>query len=265
MSLADAVAIGGCAGSIVLLGDQQQLPQVLQGTHPAGADASVLQHVIGDHDRIPPERGLLLGTTWRMHPDICEFVSERFYEGGLHSAEGCEPQRIDAPGALSGAGLRMLEVEHSGRSQYAPEEAQAIAAACVELLDGGSATLREGGTRALVPSDILVVAPYNLAVREIASAVPAGVRVGTVDKFQGQEAPVVFYAMTSSSSRDTPRGLDFLFQPSRLNVAISRAQCLAVLVCSPALLDAECRTLDQMRMVNHACRYWEMATIGKGT
>ena len=107
---------------------------------------------------------------------ICAFTSERCLEGGLRSAEGCEPQRIDAPGALSGAGLRMLEVEHSGRSQYAPEEAEAIAAACAELLDGGTATLREGGTRALEPSDILVVAPYNLAVREIASVVPAGGR-----------------------------------------------------------------------------------------
>lgn len=258
MSLADAVAIGTCARSIVLLGDQQQLAQVSQGTHPEGADRSVLQHVIGEHDRIEPERGLFLGTTWRMQPDICAFISERFYEGGLHSTEGCGPQRVDAGGALTGAGLGLLEVEHQGRSQYAPEEARAIADACAELLDGATATLREDGTRALTAADILVVAPYNLAVREISALVPEGVRVGTVDRFQGQEAPVVFYAMTSSSGADAPRGLDFLFEPNRLNVAISRAQCLAVLVCSPRLLDAECKTLEQMRMVNNACRYAEM-------
>jgi len=110
-----------------------------------------------------------------------------------------------------------------------------------------------------VADDILVVAPYNMSVRAIESVVPEGVRVGTVDRFQGQEAPVVFYAMTSSSSTDVPRGLDFLFQPNRLNVAISRAQCLAVLVCSSRLLDAECNTLGQMRMVNHVCRYGEIA------
>lgn len=263
MSLADAVAIGTAARSVVLLGDQQQLPQVAQGTHPEGADASVLQHVVSGHDRIPAEQGLFLGITWRMHPGICEFISERFYERGLHSAPGCETQEVIAGGALHGAGLRMLEVEHEDRSQSSPEEAAAIARVCEELLDGGRCVLREDGGRALTAADIMVVAPYNLAVMEIARAVPEGVRVGTVDRFQGQEAPVVFYAMTCSSAEDAPRGLDFLFSPNRLNVAISRAQCLAVLVCSPRLLDAECRTLEQMRMVNHVCRYGEMAsTIG---
>lgn len=260
MSLADAVAVGTAAKSFVLLGDQQQLPHVSQGTHPDGASASVLQHVLAGDATIAPERGLFLDTSWRMHPEICAFVSERFYDRRLESVAGCAQQRITASGPLHGAGLRLLEVDHDGRSQYAPEEAAAIAQACADMLAGGTATLREDSTRDLLPEDIMVVAPYNLAVREIAAAVPAGVRVGTVDRFQGQEAPVVFYAMTSSTGADAPRGLDFLFQPNRLNVAVSRAQCLTILVCSPRLMQAECRTLEQMRMVNHVCRYAEMAS-----
>ena len=259
MSLADAVAIGTCATAMVLLGDPQQLPQVSQGTHPDGASASVLEHVLNGAHTIAPDRGLFLGESWRMNPDVCAFISERFYDGRLESVAGCAPQTVTCDaGTLSGAGLRLLEVEHEGRSQYAPEEAQAIAEACRTLLDGSRVTLREDGERALTAADIMVVAPYNMAVREIAAVVPDGVRVGTVDKFQGQEAAVVFYAMTSSSGADVPRGLDFLFQPNRLNVAVSRAQCLAVVVCSPRLMDAECSTLEQMRMVNHVCRYGEM-------
>lgn len=259
MALADAVAVGGCARSMVLLGDPQQLPQVSQGTHPEGADASVLEHILGDAATIPPDRGLFLEETWRMQPEICTYISDRFYDGRLHAVDGCAGQQIDL-GGRHFAGLELVEVEHDGRSQASPEEAASIAARCAELLAGGKATTREHGIRSLRPEDILVVAPYNLAVRMIQSAVPAGVRVGTVDRFQGQEAPVVFYAMTSSTGADAPRGLDFLFQPTRMNVAISRAQCLAILVCSPRLLDAECQTLEQMRMVNHVCAYAEAAS-----
>jgi uncharacterized protein len=167
---------------------------------------------------------------------------------------------VTAPaGVLTGAGLRALAIEHEGSSQASPEEAGAIASACEDLLAGGTVTDDEGRTRPLRAADIMVVAPYNLAVRCIAERVPRGVRVGTVDRFQGQQAPVVLYAMTSSSGEDVPRGLEFLFSPNRLNVAISRAQCLAVLVHSPRLLDADCRTLEQMRLVDGVCRLVEMA------
>ena len=178
-----------------------------------------------------------------MHPDVCAFVSERSYDGRLRSRPECARRRVDATGALTGAGLRVLAVEHDGRSQASPEEADAIAAACRDLLAGATVTDERRRDRApLAPADILVVAPYNLAVRASASACPTGVRVGTVDSFQGQEAPVVFYAMTCSTGEDVPRGLDFLFSANRLNVAVSRAQCLAVLVYNPRLLDADCPT-----------------------
>src|SRR4051794_40909668 len=105
----------------------------------------------------------------------------------------------------------------------------------------------------------MVVAPYNLAVHTIRGRVPDGVRVGTVDGFQGQEAPVVFYALTCSTGDDVPRGLDFLFSATRLNVAVSRAQCLAILVHSPRLLDADCPTIEHMVLVDGACRFAELA------
>jgi superfamily I DNA and/or RNA helicase len=196
-----------------------------------------------------------------MHPDVCAFVSERSYDGRLRSRDACARRRVAASrGPLTGSGLRAIAVEHSSRSQASPEEAIAIADACSDLLMGATVTDADDNTRALVASDIVVVAPYNLAVNCIREHVPAGVRVGTVDRFQGQQAAVVFYAMTCSTGEDVPRGVDFLFDAYRLNVAISRAQCLAVLVHSPRLLDADCNSLATMAPIDGACRYLEFAT-----
>lgn len=260
LSLASTAAAGTSAESLVLLGDPQQLPQVTQAEHPGGSGASVLEHLLQSESTIPVGRGVLLTESWRMHPDVCKFVSERSYDGRLHSRRACAQRGLDAPvGVLSGTGLRVLEVEHERRSQASPEEAEAIATACRSLLDGGQVTDDQCEASPLEPSDIMVVAPYNLAVRSIGDAVPAGVRVGTVDRFQGQQAAVVFYALTCSSGEDVPRGLDFLFNANRLNVAISRAECLAILVHNPRLLEADCPTLDVMRLVDGLCRFWEMA------
>jgi uncharacterized protein len=260
-SLADACAIGTAAENMVFLGDPQQLPQVNQVAHPAGSGASVLEHVLDGASTIPDDRGVLLTESWRMHPDVCGFVSARSYDNKLRSRDACGLRRIDAPvGALKGAGLRRIAVEHEGRSQASIEEAQAIATACRDLLGGATYVDDMGVTRNLDAEDILVVAPYNMAVRTIRDQVPQGVRVGTVDKFQGQEAPVVFYAMTCSSGDDVPRGLEFLFDAHRLNVAVSRAQCLAVLVHNPRLVDADCRTLGAMRLVDGVCAFAEVAS-----
>jgi uncharacterized protein len=259
-SLANAAAAGTVARGIVLLGDPQQLPQVNQATHPHGAGASVLGHLLGDQDVIPSERGVFIDVSWRMHPDVCRFISERSYKSELHANPPCALRRVEAPGRLSGAGLRVVAVAHEGCSQASLAEAETIAEMCRELLgDRATVTDDEGTVRPLVPADILVVAPYNLARRRIEEHVPPGVRVGTVDKFQGQEAPVVFFAMTCSSGEDVPRGLGFLFDRNRFNVAISRAQCLAVLVHAPRLLDADCRSLEHMALVDGACRFVELA------
>lgn len=259
-ALADALASALAADGVVLLGDPQQLPQVTQADHPDGSGDSTLEHLLQGAQTMPPGRGVLLTESWRMHPEICAFISERSYESRLGPRESCGLRRVDASeGALTGAGLRVLAVQHEGRSQASPEEADEIADACHGLLVGTTVTDDEGVVRELMPSDILVVAPYNLAVRCIRDRVPDGVRVGTVDRFQGQEAPVVFFAMTCSSGDDVPRGLSFLFDAHRLNVAISRAQCLAVLVYSPRLLDADCPTIEAMQLVDGACRFAELA------
>ncbi len=259
-AVANAVAVALATDSLVLLGDPQQLPQVTQASHPGTSGASVLGHLLGDHATVPPDRGFFLPETWRMHPGVCAFVSERSYDDRLHSRPACALRRVTSSGPLHGAGLRFLAAEHEGRSQHSQEEATVIAAACRELLAGGSVADDEGRVHPLKPRDIMVVAPYNLAVACMAAHVPEGVQVGTVDRFQGREAPVVFYAMTCSSGEEVPRGLDFLFNRNRLNVAVSRAQCLAVLVASPRLLDADCRTLEAMELVDGACRFVELAT-----
>jgi predicted RecB family nuclease len=254
VSLADALAMGTAAENLVLLGDPLQLAQVSQGVHPGGTGCSVLEHLLGEHATIPPERGLFLEHTRRMHPKVCAFVSEVVYDGRLESAEGLERQELEGVGA----GIRYLPVEHEGRSQSAPEEAERIAAE-VEDLRGRLYTAADGNQWRLRDEDVMVVAPYNAHVRCLSQRLPAGVRVGTVDKFQGQEAPVVFYATASSSGEEIPRGLEFLFSRNRLNVAISRARCLACLVGSPRLLDVHCRTVEQMRLVNALCRFVEQA------
>jgi predicted RecB family nuclease len=254
VSLADALAMATCAENLVLLGDPQQLAQVSQGIHPEGGSAaSALEHALAGEDTIPPERGLFLGVTYRMHPDVARFVSEVSYEGRLRAALECERQ-----GTAFGTGLRFVPVGHEGNRVASREEADAIAGELERML-GGDYTDAEGRTRPLRPDDFMVVAPYNAQVRCLRAALPAAIPVGTVDKFQGQEAPVVFFSMASSSGDEVPRGLDFLFSRNRLNVAVSRARCLAILVASPRLLEIRCRTVEQMRLVSALCRLVELA------
>ena len=258
VSLADAVAMSPCARNMVLLGDPQQLPHVTQGVHPGEAGVSVLEHLLQDESTVAPDRGLFLEQTWRMHPDVCRFISHLAYDGRLRSEGGCSRQRIDSAGLL-GTGLRFLPVDHIGNSQQSIEEAQLVAEEVRRLLDTGTFTDRTGAPRRLTPADILVVAPYNMQVRCLLDHLPEGVEAGTVDKFQGREAPAVFFSMATSSGDDIPRGLDFLFSRNRLNVAISRAQALAVLVCSPRLLETRCRSVEQMRLVNGLCAFAQTA------
>jgi uncharacterized protein len=252
VSLADAIAVAQGAKSMVLLGDPQQLAHVSQGTHPLGAGASVLEHVLDGADTVLPDAGVLLNVTWRMHPDLCSFVSRTMYDDKLTAEEHCANQRVDSAG-LTGTGLRMFAVDHLGNRTRSPEEADFIATLVDQLLDGGAFTDRDCNVRALTLDDILIVAPYNAQVRTLLPKLPEGARVGTVDKFQGQEAPVVFFSMATSTDEDVSRGMSFLFSRNRLNVAISRAQALSVIVCSPRLLHARCSTVDDMRLVNMLC------------
>ena len=252
VSLADALAVGSVARNLVFLGDPNQLPQVSQGAQPDEAKVSVLQHLLGEHETVPPERGIFLEHTWRLRPEICAFTSEAYYEGRLLPAEVSARRTLAA-----GDGLVLDQPEHAGRSQSSWEEADAVAAAIRALL--GTTFTDDDVTRELAPADFLVVAPYNAQVRRLRQRVPAGVRVGTVDKFQGQEAPVVLISMASSTAEDAPRGIGFAFNRHRVNVATSRAQCRVVLVCAPRLLDADCKTVADMQLVNAVCRFAELA------
>ena len=261
VSLANVLAMAAAARNIVLLGDPQQLNQPVKGSHPPGAERSALEHLLGDGQTIPPDRGLFLATTWRMHPDICRFTSEVFYEDRLETEPNLGRQSVAAAGPFSGTGIRLVAVDHVGNRNTSPEEVTLVGSAVRVLLDGGSWTDPHGVSRPLTVDDILVVAPYNTQVRRLQEALPAGARVGTVDKFQGQEAPVVFYSMATSSAEEAPRGMDFLYSMNRLNVATSRARCLSIIVCSSALLKVRCHTPGQMRLANALARFVELADV----
>jgi hypothetical protein len=261
MSLANVLAVSQAADTIVLIGDPRQLEQPTQGTHPEGTGVSALDHILGIHATIPADRGLFLEETWRLHPEICAFTSELFYESRLRPRPGLELQSIKSGGRIDGSGLRFMPVVHEGNQSSCPEEADKISTLVIEILGSGAHwTNREGIEAPIGLDDILIIAPYNSQVFELQERIP-GARIGTVDKFQGQEAPIVIYSMTTSSHSDAPRGMEFLYSPNRLNVATSRAKCVCVLVGSPLVFEADCRTPRHMQLANAFCRYLEMATI----
>jgi uncharacterized protein len=262
VALADVLAMATNADNVVLLGDPLQLAHVSLGTHPAGVGASVLEHMLAEsetvsHDTVPPDRGVFLDRTFRMHPVLCDFLSTMLYEKRLLSAASCALQRIDAPW-FTGAGLRYVAVDHDGNAQSSEEEASEVERIVAGLV-GGTFTDRFGVQRALGVADVLVVSPYNAQVRllkrRLRERFGDELRVGTVDKFQGQEAPAVIYSLATSSADDAPRGADFLFEENRFNVALSRGRALAVLVCSQDLLATSCSTVEQLRAVAGFCSF----------
>jgi uncharacterized protein len=259
MSLPDVLAVAQAADSVVLLGDPQQLEQPLQGTHPPGVDSSALQHILGQHETIPPEAGLFLSETWRLSPAICQFTSELFYESRLKPHSGLEAQALKSPTPFAGAGLWFVPVGHDGNQNHSDEEAEVVEKIVKDLLGSGTSWVDMKGVESLIgEKDILIVAPYNAQVFNIADRLPK-CNVGTVDRFQGQEAPIVIYSMATSSPEDAPRGMEFLYSINRFNVASSRARCACILIANLRLFEPECQTPRQMKLANILCRYLEMA------
>lgn len=265
MSLANVLAVSHAAESVVLLGDPQQLEQPQKGSHPEGVNASALQHILDEDKTLSPEHGIFLPVTWRLAPSICAFTSELFYESRLTSKPGLEHQRLTGVGDYDGSGLWAVDVDHDGNRNSSAEEVEVVAGLVASLIAPGAQWIDEdGNTAQMTGQHVLVVAPYNAHVSRLAERLAStGVRVGTVDKFQGQEAPVVIYAMATSRPEDAPRGMEFLYSLNRLNVATSRARCAAFLVASPRLFAPECRTPRQMKLANALCRYRELAETAK--
>ena len=256
VSLANLAAIGCCAKNIVLLGDQMQLGQPLPGTHPGNSGLSALEYLLREHATVPPELGILLNVSRRMHPAICRFISDAVYEGRLTHYPDTENQRlvlqVGADPALRETGIVFEPILHEGCAQASPHEAERIKM-LIESLREQSFVVSSGTMQPIKAENILVVAPYNAQVRLLKEVLPGDIAIGTVDKFQGQEAEVVIVSMATSGAEDMPRNMEFLFDRNRLNVAISRARTLAVIVASPGLLEINCSTPDQMALVNTLC------------
>jgi uncharacterized protein len=259
MSLANVLSVSPAARTLVLIGDPQQLDQPMKASHPDGTDVSALDHILDGQQTIPADKGLFLAETWRLHPNITAFTSELFYDGKLKAHHGLEGMRINGCDLLSPPGLYYLPVPHTGNQNSSPEEARAIKSLVDRVLANAPIWVdRHGLEHALTLDDIIIVAPYNAQVFEIQQLLPAA-RVGTVDKFQGQEAAIAIYSTATSSHADAPRGMEFLYSLNRLNVATSRAKCVSILVSSPRVLEADCRTPRQIQLANAFCRYLEMA------
>jgi len=260
MALADVLAVSQAAKSIVLIGDPQQLERPLKGSHPEGAEKSALEHLLNGRKTIAADMGFLLPETWRLHPKVCEFTSEMFYEGRLVARDFLRNRVMKGHPWVRDAGLWFVPVEHEGCMNSSAEEVEVVARIVESLVKPEVQWMRgEGNPRRLKEDeDILIVAPYNAQVSDLLVRLPR-VRVGTVDKFQGQEAPVVIYSLTTSSPEEAPRGMEFLYSLNRLNVATSRAKAAVIVVGSPRLFEPECRTPRQMQLANALCAYKEMA------
>lgn len=269
MSLANALAIATSAKNVVLVGDPQQLAQPGKGAHPLlpppadewypyGSSASALEHVLAGRATVPEDEGVFLDVTFRLHPEIRDFISAAMYDGRLASADHCRNRAISLANGKRETGIRWCPVEHTGNKTSSSEEVAEIAK-IVRQFHGATLTTKEGRTRPIeVAKDIMIVTPYNSQANDLRRAIPK-LRIGTIDKFQGLEAPIVIVSMVASTSEDIPRGLDFLYSTNRLNVAVSRAKTLCIVVGSPSLLAARCNSVKQMQLVNVLCKYVEMA------
>lgn len=252
MSLANVMAMSRVARNIVLVGDPMQLPQPIQGAHPGESGLSSLEYLIGEHRTVPADRGIFLPTTRRLHDDLCAFISRAVYEGRLENDAAASAQSLVAPDGTDLAGARVVGACHEGRSQVSPEEVERVHAE-IESVLGARYVDRDGEQHVIGSKDVIVVAPFNAQVNALRSALDSDVKVGTVDLFQGQEAPVCIVSMTTSDGEEIPRGVEFLFSLNRINVAVSRAKVAARVIMSPSLLDTPVSTVEQMKLVNTLC------------
>lgn len=257
VSVANLIAISRSAKNIVLMGDQMQLGQPSQGTHPAESGLSILDYLLHETPTIPEKLGVFLGTTFRMHSAVNKFISDAIYDSKLRADEHNDRQSIHVPEGYDGvlnkeAGIIFVPVKHEGNTQASDEEVSEIKKLANELL-GHTFTDKNLKQRPIGWDDMIFLAPYNHQVNKLRKALGEHAKIGSVDKFQGQEAPVVFLSMCASDAGESPRGASFLFDKHRLNVAISRAQCLAIVVANPSLSQFSANSVEQLAKVNIFC------------
>lgn len=259
LSLIDTLAISQSTKNIILLGDPQQLQQPQQGVHPEGSEVSALEHIINGHQTISDNQGVFLKETWRMHPSICAFDSELFYESKLNARPELANQSIQGNSKFSGSGLFYLNVSHNGNTNSSDEEVEVIAKIVANLTKGDVFWNNTDNQQSVITkNDIKIITPYNAQVQKLSERI-SGVAVGTVDKFQGQEAPVIIYSVATSSPEDAPKGIDFLYSPNRFNVAVSRARGIFIMVANPNIFEPDCKSPAQIKLANPFCRFVELA------
>jgi uncharacterized protein len=256
VAVANLLAMSRSSRNLILMGDQMQLGQPSQGTHPAESGLSVLDYSLHETPTISDDMGVFLGTTYRMHSKVNQFISDHIYEGKLEAHPDNDHRVVDVPPGYTGpldqqAGIVFVPVEHEGNTQASDEEVAKIKELAEELLGRIFHTGKtDQPTRSITWDDMLFVAPYNHQVNKLRQALGENAKIGSVDKFQGQEAPVVFLSMCTSDASESLRGLDFLFDRRRINVAISRAQTLAIVIANPAIGRAQASSVDQLKLVN---------------
>jgi len=261
VSIANLIGMSAATRNIVLLGDQMQLSQPIQGSHPGESGLSILDYLLQGRATIPADLGVFLPKTYRMHPDVCRVISQQVYDGRLGSDEATMAHFVDPKGPIirKASGICFVPVEHEGNTQASDEEVDMIRRIARELIGTPIWPDEEDRPRTVTLNDILFVAPYNFQVNKLKAALGPRARVGSVDKFQGQEAPVVILSMCTSDAAESPRGIEFLFSKNRLNVAISRAQALAIVIANPKLANTAVTSLEQMQQINF---FAELVSIG---
>lgn len=260
LSLIDTIALSHAGKNLVLLGDPQQLKQPQKGSHPEGTEVSALEHILQEEKTIPPEQGVFLDRTWRMHSAINKYISELFYDGKLESKPENEQQRLEGNTKFKTPGIYFEPVLHYGNQNSSGEEVEKVKQIVDELTGSEIYWINTTGEKQkLCPENIKIISPYNAQVNALRRSLPDEIQIGTVDKFQGQEAAIIILSTASSSQEDAPRGMEFLYSLNRLNVAVSRAKAVFILVASPALLQPECRSPHQIQLANALCRLKELA------
>lgn len=258
LTTADIIAIGTAAKNIVLIGDQMQLPQPSSADHPGDSGKSILEYLLEDKDTVDEDKGIFLNNSFRMHPDINNFISDSFYDGRLNCDDQTSKRslKLEAKTKLNCPGINYIQAIHNDFSQRNEVEGEIVNKIYKDLI-GKNFQDYDGKQRKISSEDILVISPYNVQVNYLKSILPEGARVGTIDKFQGQEAPITMISMATSDGENIPRGLDFLFNRNRLNVAISRSQLMSIIIFNPDLLLANARKVEDIYLIENFFKLME--------